>query len=354
MKNKFRKIRSVLKYYFDYHILLFLFFFFTIFVIVLTIVLVNTSEFNSVLGAIWWLIISLITTEPGYADMYPKTTLGYLVQILIILLGLGILGTFVAKLTDTFNVNTQKKELGNVSVPFDDHLIICGWSEKTKSIVKEILDEPKREYKYIVLVAELDKDPYVEKKEIVFVRGKIDDVEALERANVKGAKRIIILNEDNNDSTTVLAALIIHELNKDIYSIAEVSNGNNVKYFEAAGVTQTIVNNDFSSNLLVRTALYEDTALIIKELLTNSMGNEIYINDIERNDIGKTFLELMNKYKSNKKDITLIGVKTHSEDGESKIITNPDKDYIIRKDDKIIYIGKNDKGLELLFFKNYI
>lgn len=352
MSTKIKTLKDTIKYYFDYHIFISLFIIISIIIIILTIMLVAFHEFDSIYTAIWWLIITAMTTEPGYADMYPGTILGYIIQFLIIILGLGIFGSFIAKLTGIFNINTKKREMGNMSVPFHQHLIICGWSNKTKPIIKEILAEPKRKYNYIVLVADIDSDPFPENKNIVFVRGKIDDADTLQRANIKCAEKVIILNEDNDDSTTALAAVIINEMNNNIYSIAEVSDVKNEKYFKAAGVKQTIINNTFNSNLLVRTALYEETAEVIRELLTNEEGNEIYIDKVENEHVGKSFIDLMNEYKNSEKDITLIGVKTKKDNGISKITTNPNKDYIFKKGDKIIYIGKENKTSRLLFLPN--
>jgi voltage-gated potassium channel len=305
-------------------------------------VLVLNSEFESIGSALWWLIITLITSEPGYDGIYPQTTLGFLIQILALILGVGIFGTFIAKVLSVFSMNIRKRELGEMIIHHKDHIIICGYSEKTNTIIKQLLNEPNESkfYKNIILVANIEKNPFLNFSKVDFVKGAIDDKVTLKNAGIENAKAVIILNEDNNDSTTALAALIIRALNGKVHLVAEASDAENKDYFINAGVDKVIINNDISSQLIVRTALYENTSDIINELLNNEVGNEIYFDNIRNDDINKNFLEIFRKYKIDK-DILVIGIKENSND--SMINLNPSSDYIIKPNDEIIYIGKNRK-----------
>jgi voltage-gated potassium channel len=343
LKEKLKKYINIITYYLNYYSISLMFLTLLAVIFVLTIILVGTSEFESIGSALWWLIITLITTEPGYADVYPQTTLGFIIQLLTIILGVGIFGTFVAKILSVFSINIRKRELGEMTIHHRKHIIICGYSEKTDTIITQLLNEPNESkfYNNIVLVADIERNPYLDYNKVDFVKGPIDDKLTLKNAGIENANAVIILNEDNDDSTTALAALIIRALNKKVHLVAEASDAENKDYFINAGVDKVIINNDISSQLIVRTALYGNTSDIINELLNNEIGNEIYIGSIKEKDIGKNYLEIFEKYKS-EKDISIIGVKEEY-DEDSKVTLNPDKDYVIKPKDEIIYIGKNKK-----------
>ena len=331
--KKIKRIQGILSYYINFYSIMILFIISLTLIIGLTLLLVNYSnQFNDIPNALWWLIITAITKEPGYADVYPKTKLGYLIQFLIILLSFGILGTFIAKLTDLFIINNEKRGLGELDVYHSNHLLICGWSNKTKLIINQVLNEDNK-YSHVVLVANIERNPFPDNNSIQFVKGKIDNKKTLDKAGVSEAQTAIILNEDKEDATTVLSSLIVRKLNPTINIIAEISNPENEIHFRNAGVNEVIINNNINSQLMVRSALYGGTSEVINELLSNEYGNEIYMFKVQKEDINKAYLEILNKYKK-EKEVNIIGIKR----GE-KIITNPTSDFKTKKKDELIYIG---------------
>lgn len=55
---------------------------------------VKDTKFVKLSDALWWSIVTLTTI--GYGDIYPITTVGRAVATVIIILGVGILGTFIS------------------------------------------------------------------------------------------------------------------------------------------------------------------------------------------------------------------------------------------------------------------
>ena len=147
---------------------------------------------------------------------------------------------------------------------------------------------------------------------------------------------MIILNQDDNDRSTVVAALTIKTLNPDVYTIAEVNNKQNKIHFENANVDEIVVTNQINSRLLIRTAFYEGTSNFIEELLSNQEGNEVYMFKAQKKDLGQQFIDLLNYYKQ-VKNIILLGIKR-----KDKILTNPDNNELINGDDELIYIARNN------------
>src|SRR6056297_1001689 len=166
------------------------------------------NRFEGFLDALWWSIVTITTV--GYGDKYPITIAGRIIAIILMLTGIGIFGAVTANIADLLINLRKRRELGKLSANFKDHIIICGWCNKTGEIIKQINNE--KIDKQIVLVANIKSNPYEDNREIHFVQGEIDSEQALKKAGIMKAKRVIILNEDNNDRSTVLAALTIENL----------------------------------------------------------------------------------------------------------------------------------------------
>ncbi len=288
------------------------------------------SRFQGFIDALWWSIVTITTV--GYGDKYPVTIGGRIIAIILMLTGIGIFGAVTATIADLTIDLRKRREQGKLPVKFKDHIIICGWCKKTTEIIKQITNEAFN--KKIVLIANIDNNPYGNNNDIHFIQGEIDSEDILLKAGIMEADRVIILNEDNDDRSTVLAALTIENLNPDIYSIAEVNKKENRKHFENANVDEIIVNEEVNARLLVRSAFYPGTSRIIKDLISNEDSNEIYMFNSKKEDLKFTFLEIVSNYFQNE-NILIFAVKRNNE-----IIINPSPDFELAEKDKFVYIGK--------------
>ncbi len=290
------------------------------------------GQFGNLIDAIWWAVVTATTV--GYGDFFPVTVGGRLLAAILMFLGIGLFGGITATITDLFIKLEKRRELGQLTADYESHIIICGWCDKTIEIITQILNENMKN-KQVVLIADLERDPFPDNNLVHFIRGKIDDKEILKKANVQKAKTAIILNEDNNDATTVLSALTVNSLNPSLYSIAEISKIENRIHLENAGVNEVVVNNNINSRLMVRTALYHGISTIFNELLTNEVGNEIYMSEVDNEYVNKKFAELFANLKQ-EKNSTLIGLRR-----ENELFLNPDNSEMVLAGDSLIYIAQN-------------
>lgn len=293
------------------------------------------QQFSSFSDAIWWTFVTATTV--GYGDTYPITLGGRIIAIILMMIGIGSFGVITAKFADLFIDLKKRKELGELPANYEDHLVICGWCNKTKEIIHQTLNEDLKEKtgdkEHIVLVANIEKDPFPDNNSIHFIKGEIDKEEVLKKANIMNAKTAIVLNEDNDDRTTVLSALTIENLNPAVYTITEVSNKENKVHLENANVDEIVLNEQINSQLLIRSDFHAGTSEMISELLSNDYGNQIYMSEVNTSDVGEKFINVVNKYKE-KSDIIIIAIK----DGK-EVITNPDSERIIKQNDKLVYLG---------------
>ena len=290
------------------------------------------EEFQSFGDALWWAVVT--TTTVGYGDIYPRSLPGRGIAILLMTLGIGTVGGLTAKLADVFIAAKRRRERGEVKAKYEDHMLVCGWNKKSKEIIIQILNED-LDYKQIVLIADIKRDPFPDEEKVHFVAGKMKNKETLEKAGVSKARTAIVLNKGGNDAQTVLTVLNIENLNPDIYTIAEINDRQHKVHLKNANIDEIIIDGDLNSQLLVRTALYGGTSEIITDLLSNDEGNEIYMLEATKeNEVGQDFICLFNRYKQ-EKGIILIGVKRGEE-----IITNPGNEEVVNEGDKLIYIGE--------------
>lgn len=93
--------------------------------------------FSNAFSGIWWAASTLLTV--GYGDIYPVTTMGKLLGIVISFLGVGMVaiptGIISAGFVDQYSDIKRKEELGHVT---DMHFIKIGIKEKDKWAGKRI------------------------------------------------------------------------------------------------------------------------------------------------------------------------------------------------------------------------
>ncbi|WP_082234305.1 potassium channel family protein [Halobacillus massiliensis] len=96
-----------------------------LFIIPIPIILVE-PEINTFPDALWWAIVT--TTTVGYGDISPTTPLGRILAVLLMLVGIGIIGTFTSAITSYFqrkeNPSSHEDELNNIIISLQkiDHL----------------------------------------------------------------------------------------------------------------------------------------------------------------------------------------------------------------------------------------
>jgi len=296
---------------------------------------VKARENITVFDSLWWGFVTVTTV--GYGDLAPITVGGKIVATFLMMVGIGSFGLITAAVATIFIDKMFKGENGKMKINIKDHIVIFGWNSKTKSIIEEIKNENIDNDILVVSGKEGLKKPEMD---IYYVNGVETDDSTLELANIEFASKVIVLSDETldtsqmKDAKSVLICLAIDKINSDIHIVAEVSDENNVNHFKRANVDDYIVTNQISSKIIARGALHKHVSETIKELTTNSFGNEIYEIELKKLEEDMTFKEIVYDYLNNKGCIIIGIVK------DGKTVINPDINTKITNGDSLIYINQ--------------
>ena len=314
----------------------------------------SSENINSVSDAFWKSLFSLMAGE--YAD-YPITLGGKIVFLILLIFEMGIFamltGTFSAIMMDkiketTMHKHTDPEELNN-------HVIICGFGQKTIILAREFLLDPVFEDSEILIISE--KQNMMEELEqhnldtsrISILNEDFTSIAALNKAGVEKARLAVITSENNGirstqdvDARTILAALTIEKLNPQIHTSAEIYNEEFASHLKMGGVEDVVIQGEVSGKLLARISMHEGLLAFFKDLLSRDSGNTLDFILATQKYAGKKYFEAAVELHE-EKGYTLVGVKPYNQD----LMVNP-KERIIAANDELLLICpvKNDKDKE--------
>ncbi|MHC0038408.1 ion channel [Pseudoneobacillus sp. C159] len=218
--------------------------------------LIEPENFKTSFEGIWWAIITMSTI--GYGDFVPKTTLGRIIGIILILFGAGFISAYFFNLA-TSAISKQNKYMeGKLTFHGEGHLVIIGWNERAKEITHSVSEYD--HYKNIVLIDESLKENPLPGKPIHFIQGRPSNDEVLLKANLQSASKIIITADQNKDEyqadmNSILALIAIKGLCPGITCIIEILTTEQIKNAKRAGAdiiieTNQIVSKNILTNIL--------------------------------------------------------------------------------------------------------
>lgn len=284
---------------------------------------------------IWWAFITVFTV--GYGDFFPVTTAGRVTATLIGLFGISIIAVLTATISSKFVEQRLRKGQGLEKVKLKGHVVICGWNFNVENIISTL--EHELDYPSIVLVNACDPGAINEiinrhtESEISFVSGDFSKDVILDKASVRQAECVIIVADTNEltankaDEKTVITSLTVKNMNPKVRLYAHIINPDNVSHLRRAKADDVVISDKYSGFLLAMHVTNPGVPRVLDELLTYNYGNEIVRMDIPDEFVGKTFSELC-AYFSEKKHAILIGVTRESKGVALNDLLSDDNSYI--------------------------
>ncbi|MHB1663879.1 MAG: potassium channel family protein [bacterium] len=303
-----------------------------ILIILLAIILIFAFLFShyeniSFFKAFYWAVTTASTV--GYGDVTPTNNIGRVIAMGLMLVGIGMLGVFLATLSSIMFEFKLGRIFGSMESHFvEKHVVILGYS----NLIKQSLDEILAEKDNITLVADIDKSPSNDIN-FVFIKGDITENKNIEKAKIDKAKLCII--SDDDDSKTLISAITVRTKYKDTYIIALVVKKETAGALKEIGVNEVFATGSFSSKLLVKSVKIRGASNFFSQLMNEDFEEGLIEKNIPSSVIGKSFHDALFFIKETTDEL-LVGVKR-----DGKMIVNPDgKTFILDKNDKMILIGK--------------
>lgn len=288
----------------------------------------------------WWVVLILLDiTDPGF---FPTTAGGKLVGLFLTSLSTVLLWLFSAMVVTIVLDVVLKEGQGMGRTKHRNHIIICGWNETAEEIIEQLHSADPT--KPVVVLADLETKP-VNYTWVDFVKGDPSHSRDLERANVMEADVAIIfpvLGGDAADAQSLLTALAVETLNRDVYTCVEVLDPKNRQHFARANVDEMFVRGELGAHLLARSTLCKGLSAIVSELLRWDEGNEFYkiaLGDYYPSVVGKTFDDALDHLRRNF-NIILLGVERTTE--REEMLIDPGEELVLLKGDNAIVVPCRD------------
>lgn len=176
----------------------------------------------------YYFLVTTATTV-GYGDHSPQTDLGKLLVTVYMIVGIGLLGIFLGKVTDIMVNLSSRRKKGLVKMKGTVDLLIAGYPghEKVQTIVQELRNDPRfKDASIVCLNNQISEKPkWMSDLKVTFVYGIASDRRDLEAANIHETCSALILANDpgsieSDDHTTSICA-VIEQLNPQARTIIE-------------------------------------------------------------------------------------------------------------------------------------
>lgn len=284
------------------------------------------DQFRDLMDGLWWTIITFSTT--GYGDKVPQTVGGRILAIVTIFVGVGAMSLLSGALASLFVERNTRARRGLMDFKnLDGHLVICGWREDMKDILRDILvTSSELDSEHLVLVSNVEPEKVQELQEeedlrgLKFVRGDYHSELALQRANVRAARKVVIIADtlesssvSEVDSKTVMAVLTVKSLARDVYVTAEILDRKYESYLKHVQCDEILFSRDFARQMIASSSATNGLSHIIYELLgQGAAGSRLVTLAIPAAFVNRTYGEYRQSQPSASGRRLLLGLLTNT------------------------------------------
>jgi len=271
--------------------------------------------------AIYYGVVTITTV--GYGDYSPSTPAGRIVAIVLMLFGMVFVSMLTATIASIFVERKIREGRGLMMLKdIKNHIVFCGWKKDLAKLLTEILtiNEDLNATDFVVIANinpdEIDvfRQQNPELREVHIIRGEHFNENILSQANIREAKTAYILADESTtasvseiDSKTVMSAMAIGAMTKNIHICAELLDVKFRSYLENAHVSEIIFSSEYSRFLIANSSVSTGITKVINELLDVSRGASMITEPLPTGFAGKPYSELKDHYNA-KNSTMLIGL----------------------------------------------
>ncbi|MBM7096275.1 NAD-binding protein [Bacillus sp. H-16] len=302
-----------------------------------TIHYLEPGVYPDMFDGFWWAIVTISTV--GYGDFVPESVLGRITGVLLILTGVGIFSFYLTNVATSAITTKDNIERGKYKFHRKGHIIIVGWNERTRLLLKEI--KKQNEKAQVVLVDEtLEKKPS-DLTWVHFVRGPASHDQVLYKANIHEAHTAIITadshtDEHSADSKTILSILTIKGVNPKLYTIAEIITESQIINARRAGADELVQSSVLLSSLMHNGPECHGVSKLMLTLLQTDTKNKMELRKLPEECIGLEYGELIEDWNFDGEH--LLGIWR---DDSAELL--PPDSYELKEGDHLVVLVKKKK-----------
>jgi voltage-gated potassium channel len=299
------------------------------------------------LWSVWVLLFSGL-------DEAPKTSIGRLIAMVLLVAGVGLAGLFTASVASLLVERyLRRSDVSNFEM--DDHLVLCNWAPRALEWIREVHGKIITEPRPIVIIHdnpdEIDLPDKVDEpafNDVYIVKGDPTNEVVLHRATVAKAYSVVILSDTREgkhaDGKSILTCIAIRHICRADHQpniVVECHNPTNRFHLQKAGANEIVSSDSLGLHLLARSALFHGMTQFYQELLTvRRDNNEVFLLPAPEDLIGREFAELgelFMKYRNDRRSCLLIGIQRGDE-----MMINPigEEAGPLRSNDQLILLSR--------------
>ena len=310
-------------------------------------------------GLFWDLMMRAVTPWEIEASM---GSLPYLLVLLgITLFGIFVLSILISLLSAIIDARVQDVTRGSQPFPFDNHIVILGWSPRLTAIIEELViaNESNKLLRILILSAKpsdelagLIETSFTELKttKLYFRSRDLCSESSFENANLSLARQILILGDTSEEiegsRLKIYLSIRRHLATSNISEqrwpeiIVNVDSRDESDIINVSSASKAVTVNvsDIPARLIVETVIQPNLPDIYEEILSFS-GNEIYITNTMA-ELGLGAMPFATSWSALDRSIP-IGFWTH----DSRLEITPDKNAIVGANDRLIVISEDDSTI---------
>ncbi len=276
------------------------------------------KPFGNIGEAIWWAFLRL--TDPGYLGDDVGTWRRIVSTALTIIGYVIFLGALIAVMTQWLNALMRNLERGLTPIAENGHILILGWTDRTPTIVRELLVSEGRVRRFlrrhqaknlrIVILAEEVGPQYVQElrdalgdlwdgRRIILRSGSPLRVQHLERTDFLHASVIVIPGADftgnaaigdasetaDTAAIKILLSIANHAAARRVEElpqvVAEIADARKAVIAQRVypGSVEIVASDLFISRLITQNVRNRGLSHLTAELFAHGPGNEIYVRE---------------------------------------------------------------------------
>lgn len=274
------------------------------------------TMFGNAFDGIWWAIVTIATV--GYGDTIPHSHAGRIAAMAFMVGGVVLSAMVSGTIASIFVEQRIREGKGLQDVHLKDHVVVCGWNSHAGSVLNGLeIESPSTP---VTLVNGMDSERFDAIKaahpalDLRFVRGDHTQEAVLRKASAHQARTCILLPDEtgesgvsNADERTILAALAIKSLSRDVAIRAAILKPESEQHLRRAEVEDIVLHGEFTGFLLSASGDGGGLPVAARELLSYSSPSRLRQRKMPGALVGQPFAQASEWFIKHGKGV-LVGV----------------------------------------------